>query len=381
MRWNEAWGSLSSIHLRFLVLGNPVTCGILCDNGESPEFAMCPRSDLIPCITMRDFPSCFGESGVQVSDSSSGASRSTQNLVTCLYKAQLLGRSCVIHVTWNKTLMGQGLSVGIDDFANQRLCKVEIKPSLFSKRKGSKILEVENSKIVIFWDISVAKFGLGPEPLEGFYVAVVFDLEMVLLLGDLTKEAYRKTNTSPPPSNAVFIAKREHLYGKKVFYSTKAQFCDNGQSHEVEIECDTVGLQGPCLEIHIDRKRVMQIKRLAWKFRGNQTILVDGFPVEVFWDVHSWLFGPPSGSAVFVFQTCLSATKLLPWSTSQNLRESQLGGLGFSFILSLREGEGGQASSSLVVIHTVGLRQRSLKLQAYSEVERGGENRRGKQRI
>ncbi|CAL9120896.1 unnamed protein product [Musa textilis] len=217
-----------------------------------------PMIGRIPCIATRDFPSCFGESGVQISDSSSGASSSAQNLVTRVYKAQLLGRSCVIHVTWSKNLIGHGLSVGIDDFANQCLCKVEIKPWMFSKRKGSKILEVENGKIVVFWDLSVAKFGLGPEPLEGFYVAVVFDLETVLLLGDLTKEAYRKTNTGPPPSNAVFIAKR-------VLYSTKAQFCDNGQSHEVAIECDTVGLQDPCLAIHIDRKRVMQIKRLARK--------------------------------------------------------------------------------------------------------------------
>ena len=37
---------------------------------------------------------------------------------------------------------------------------------------------------------------------------------------------------------------------------------------------------------------------------------------------------------------------------------------------SLGEGEGGQASSSLAVIHTAGLRRRSSKLQAYSEVER-----------
>ncbi|CAL9772917.1 unnamed protein product, partial [Musa acuminata subsp. burmannicoides] len=283
-------------------------------------------------IRMRDFPSCFGESGVQVSDSSSGASRAAQNLVTCLYQAQLLGRSCVINVTWSKNLMGQGLTVGIDDFANQCLCKLEIKPWLFSKRKGSKILEVENSKIAVSWDLSAAKFGPGPEPIEGFYIAVVFHLEMVLLLGDLTKEAYRKTNASPSPSNAVFIAKREHIYGKKV-YSTKAQFCDNGQSHEVAIECDTIGLKDPYLEIRIDRKRVMQIKRLAWKFRGNQTILIDGLPVEVFWDVHSWLFGPSSGNAVFMFQTCLSAEKLLPWSASQNFRESRLQGLGFSLVL------------------------------------------------
>ncbi|XP_072958500.1 uncharacterized protein [Typha angustifolia] len=280
---------------------------------------------------MRDFPSCFGESGVQVADSSSSASRNGQNPVTCLYQAQLSGRACVITITWSKNLMGQGLTVGIDDSANQCLCKVDIKP-WFTKRKGSKCLEADNSKIDIFWDLSGAKFGSGPEPLECFYVAVIFDFEMALLLGDLTKEAYRKTSASPPPSDAVFIAKREHIYGKKIYFA-KAQFCDNGQYHDIAIECDTVGLNDPCLEIRIDKKRVMQVKRLAWKFRGNQTILVEGLPVEVFWDVHNWLFGSPAGNAVFMFQTSQPAEKLLPWSSSQTFRESQSPGLGFSLIL------------------------------------------------
>ncbi|MQM01863.1 hypothetical protein Taro_034622 [Colocasia esculenta] len=269
---------------------------------------------------MRDFPSCFGENGVQVADSSN-ASKNSQNLVTCVYQTQLSGRSCTITITWSKNLMGQGFSVGIDDSTSQCLCKVDIKPWLFSKRKGSKVLEADNSKVDIFWDLSAAKFGSGPEPLEGFYVAVIFNLEMVLLLGDLSKEAYRKTNASPPHFNAVFVAKREHIFGKKV-YCTRAQFCDNGQFHDISIGCETVGLKDPSLEIHIDRKRVMQVKRLTWKFRGNQTILVDGLPVEVFWDVHNWLFGTPVGNAVFMFQTCLSAEKLMPWSCSQILREA-----------------------------------------------------------
>lgn len=182
--------------------------------------------------------------------------------------------------------MGQGLSISFDDSTNQPLAKFDIKPWLFSKKKGSKSLDAENSKLEVFWDLSAAKFGPGPEPLEGFYVAILFDLEMVLLLGDLKKEAYRKTGTSIPPSNSVFIAKREHLFGKKV-YCTKAQFCNNGRIHEIVIECDVIGLKDPCLEIRIDRKRVMQVKRLMWKFRGNQTILVDGVPIEVFWDVHN----------------------------------------------------------------------------------------------
>ncbi|KAL5566235.1 hypothetical protein UlMin_029399 [Ulmus minor] len=293
---------------------------------------------------MRDFPSCFGENGVQVADSSSSNnSKNAQNLVTCIYQCRLRGRSCLITVTWSRNLMGQGLTVGIDDSSNQCLCKVDIKPWLFSKRRGSKSLEAYSSKIDIYWDLSSAKFGSGPEPLEGYYVAVVVDRQMVLLLGDLRKEAFKKTSATPVPSDAVFVAKKEHIFGKKVFF-TKAQFCNNGQSHDLVIECDTVGVNDPCLIIRIDGKNLMQVKRLRWKFRGNHTILVDGLAVEVFWDVHNWLFGTSFGNAVFMFKTCLSAEKLwnsqqlsdssaLSWSFSQRFSDSKGPGLGFSLIL------------------------------------------------
>ncbi|KAH7571932.1 hypothetical protein JRO89_XS04G0168700 [Xanthoceras sorbifolium] len=239
--------------------------------------------------------------------------------------------------------MGQGLSIGIDDAANHCLCKVDIKPWLFSKRKGSKSLEAYSCKIDIYWDLSSAKFGSGPEPLEGFYVGVVVDKQMVLLLGDMRKEAFKKTNATPVASTAVFVAKREHIFGKKVF-NTKAQFCDNGQIHNLLIECDTNGVSDPYLIIRVDGKTVMQVKRLRWKFRGNHNILVDGNAVEVFWDVHNWLFGTSLGNAVFMFKTCLSAEKLwasgplsepntLPLSFSQRFLDSKSQSLGFSLIL------------------------------------------------
>ncbi|TKY52632.1 kinesin KP [Spatholobus suberectus] len=295
---------------------------------------------------MREFPSCFGENGVQVADSSSSSTtRAAQNVVTCVYQCKLRGRSCLITVSWTKTLMGQGLSVGIDDLGNHCLCKVEIKPWLFSKRKGSRNLEIQSGKIDIFWDLSCAKFGSGPEPLEGFYLAVVFNKEVVLLLGDLKKEARKKIDSDCAFAHcgAFFVAKREHIFGKK-FYGAKAQFCDKGQVHDVTIECDTVRLTDPSLVIRIDSKTVMQVKRLKWKFRGNHTILVDGIPVEVFWDVHSWLFGNAMGNAVFMFQTCISTDKLwegqsvshpsaLTWASSRQFRDSQLQGFRFSLIL------------------------------------------------
>ncbi|KAF6144867.1 hypothetical protein GIB67_001878 [Kingdonia uniflora] len=293
---------------------------------------------------MRDFPSCFGENAVQIADSSSSTSRTAQNLVTCVYQSRLQGRSYSINVTWSKNLMGQGLSVGIDGSSNQCVCKVDIKPWLFSKRKGSKHLDTDTSKVDIYWDLSSAKFGSGPEPLEGFYVAVVFYGEIVLLLGDMVKEVYKKTTLAPLPPKTVFVAKREHIFGKKC-YVTRAQFYDKGKTHDVTIECDVVGLNDPCLLIRVDSKTVVQVKRLKWKFRGNQTILVGGVAVEVFWDVHNWLFGTTQGNAVFMFQTCRPTEKLwasnntsceptiLPWSCSQTFKDSQLQGLGFSLIL------------------------------------------------
>ncbi|KAM5563720.1 hypothetical protein ABKV19_018369 [Rosa sericea] len=309
---------------------------------------------------MRDFPSCFGENGVQVADfSSSSSSRAAktahQNLVSCVYQCKLRGRLCLITVTWTKNLMGQGLSVEIDDAANFCLCKVDIKPWLFSKRKGCRNLEVDSSKIDIFWDLTNAKFGSGPEPLERFYLAVMFNQEMVLLLGDLKREGLGFKDPIHG-SNAVFVAKREHIFGKKL-YVAKAQFCDKGKTHDVTIECETVGLNEPYLVICVDSKIVMKVKKLNWKFRGNHTILVDGLRIEVFWDVHNWLFGNSMGNAVFMFQTCLSnnadklwstgsttsesvldSSSVLTWSSSSSsrqLRESsnQLQGLGFSLVL------------------------------------------------
>lgn len=298
---------------------------------------------------MRDFPSCFSESGVQVADSSSSlsskSSKASQNLVTCVYQSQFQGSSYFITITWSKNLMGQGVSIGIQTSANQCLCKFDIKPWLFTRRKGFRSSEVVSTTIDIYWDFSSAKFGSGPEPLEGFYLAVVFNQELVLLLGDLQKDVYKKIDPSPVASNTVFVAKKEHIFGKKL-YVAKAQFCDKGQMHDIAIECDTGGINDPYLVIRVDSKTVMQVKRLRWKFRGNHTILVDGLSVEVYWDVHSWFFGNVAGNAVFLFQTCPSADKLrnsqpivssnpsvLSWSGSHRFASSQSQGQGFSLIL------------------------------------------------
>ncbi|XP_073133619.1 uncharacterized protein [Henckelia pumila] len=255
---------------------------------------------------MKDFPSCFGESVIQIASSTQTAKSGAQNLVTCVYQYQSKSVSGFITVTWIKHLMGQlGLTVGIQNPTKQSLCRADIKTWLFSKRKGHKNLVSHSASLHIFWDLSSAKFGPGPEPLQGFYLAILVNQELRLLLGDLTNEAYKKidiynSSPSPTPSRAIFVAKKEHVFGKRL-YNSKARFCDEGDVHDVRIEYDTTYDDDHCMAIYIDDKTVMRVARLKWNFRGNDTMTVDGVLIQVYWDVHSWLYQSVVGNAVFLF--------------------------------------------------------------------------------
>uniref|UniRef100_A0ACD5V1K9 Uncharacterized protein n=1 Tax=Avena sativa TaxID=4498 RepID=A0ACD5V1K9_AVESA len=279
---------------------------------------------------MRDFASCLSQSGVQVAHASSPGG---QSMVQCAYSVRLRGQPCRAIVTWSKVAAGQALGIAVNDSSGRCLCETEIKPWLPAKRKGSKAVDVDGGALDIVWDLSSAKFAAGPEPLEGFYVALFFDLEAVLVLGDMRKLGDHKVSSDALPPSPVMVARKEHVYGKRM-YSAKAWFLDAGQLHHIiTIECDTSGLKDPCLEIRIGKKRVLQVKRLAWKFRGNQTIYVDGLPVEVLWDVHDWLFGSSNGCAVFLFQSGKSMENFLSRSCSEEETEHLSHRFGFTLML------------------------------------------------
>lgn len=248
---------------------------------------------------------------MQVADSCGSGSRITQNVVSCIYRTSLADIPRLVTVNWCKTLVGQGLSIYVEDVSCQCSCKVDMKPWLFWKKKGRKTFEIGENKVDVFWDLSAAKYGSGPEPLECFFLAITSENEIVLLLGDMDKEAFRRTVAKWPCKEPTMISRREHIFGKRI-YSTRAQFGESGRTHDILIECQTGGRE-PRLCVRVDKQLVVQVKRLMWKFRGNQTIIVDGFPVELFWDVHNWLFNPSDGHAVFMFQTCLASDK--SWSS------------------------------------------------------------------
>ncbi|KAK5825251.1 uncharacterized protein LOC108485445 [Gossypium arboreum] len=257
------------------------------------------------------FPSCFRPSpAADNRHMPSPQTAAKTSLATSLYDTNI----GLFSLTWSRTFLGHSLhlhhhhhhlpSSSLSVLSSSALhFHLNIKSFAFWKKKGCKKLSsatVPNVKI--FWDLSRAKFGSGPEPDSGFFVAVVVDGEMTILVGDATKEAYTRTRAQNPGSRSsqTLVLRKEHVLGNRV-YSTKARF--GGKLRDISIDCRVNEHAQLCLSV--DNKRVLQIKRLKWKFRGNERIEVDGVWIGVSWDVYSWLFdkdGNNGRPAVFIFK-------------------------------------------------------------------------------
>ena len=76
---------------------------------------------------------------------------------------------------------------------------------------------------------------------------------------------------------------------------------------QVGVGCSNGDVGGSAEEeelwVSVDGKRAVQARRPRLNFRGNQTVFVDGAPVDVMWDLHGWWFRePPYGSAVVMLR-------------------------------------------------------------------------------
>ncbi|XP_057420582.1 uncharacterized protein LOC130714676 [Lotus japonicus] len=271
-------------------------------------------------------PACFS-SAEKLSEEHGGAvTRSGQSVYMSVYRTKVADHCRLITITWCKNLLLHGLSVSVEgpEGESQYNCKVELKPWYFWRKQGSKRFIIDGTKAVdVFWDLKGAKFNGETEPISEYYVAVVCDEEVVLLLGDLKKEAYRRTGCRPALIDPILVSKKEHIFGKKRF-STRAKFHEKGRWHEISIECKSRGRSfsngdsgvQPEMEIRIDGHLVIHVKHLQWKFRGNESIRLSKMRVEVYWDVHDWLFSPGLKHALFIFKPVLSSTSSLPSCSS-----------------------------------------------------------------
>ncbi|KAM7471246.1 hypothetical protein LguiA_009429 [Lonicera macranthoides] len=238
--------------------------------------------------------------------------RAGQSIYMSVYQTKLADLSRLITITWCKNLLLHGLSVSVQHLGEQSgyTCKVELKPWYFWRKHGSKQFVLDTKPIDIFWDLRAAKFNGETEPTSDYYVAIVCDQEVVLLVGDLKKDAYRRTGCRPALMDPILVSRKEHIFGKKRF-STRVRFHEKGGLHEVSVECKNRSKSGeinPEMEIRIDGHLVIHVNHLQWKFRGNESIHLNKVRVEVCWDVHDWLFSPGLRHALFIIKPSLLAT-------------------------------------------------------------------------
>lgn len=281
---------------------------------------------------MRDFASCFTEHAVRVSDSSCSGSTtgriaatggpadpSVQTTVSSLYRTKLSNLNhLLINVTWSKTHTGPKSSIVVDDGRKST-------QFILRDRSGRQT----SALIGLYWDFSSAKYGTGSKPVDGFYVAVTFNSELVLLLGEMPMKI------QPVPAESLLISRREQVLGC-ANYSTRSCFRSGGAEHDITIRWGNA--TGSELTVCVDNKRVVHVRRLEYNFRGNQTLFVDGLPVDLMWDVHGWWFGgDPAGLAVFMFRarsTLESRLWLEEVMLSKEKREA-----GFSLVIQACKGE------------------------------------------
>uniref|UniRef100_A0A0E0DUI2 Uncharacterized protein n=1 Tax=Oryza meridionalis TaxID=40149 RepID=A0A0E0DUI2_9ORYZ len=214
------------------------------DNG-TPAIQTQTHSDAVPWVVAdgghrRRVPSA-GRVAAACSGTAAAAAAARQSAVTLVYRAEISGHSRLVTVTWCRNLLTHGLSVSIEGSAGNgkdkigreygeaavaatdggggggggkscSACKVEMQPWHFWRKYGAKQFQVDGNAIDVVWDLRSARFSDEPEPLSDYYVAVVAGEEVVLLLGNLKKDAFRRTGSRPSLQDAVLVCKKEHVY-------------------------------------------------------------------------------------------------------------------------------------------------------------------------
>ncbi|XP_022132300.1 uncharacterized protein LOC111005185 [Momordica charantia] len=220
---------------------------------------------------------------------SSGGAHS--NLTTSIYETPVASFS----LTWFRSLWSRSVQLDSDHRNSFSGALLRLNPVAFWKKSGSKIL---SPSFRLFWDFTGARFGSSPEPIAGFYLALLHHGQIILLVGDLVKEAYARTKAPNPQNPQSLVLKREQVIAHKI-YSTKATIA--GKSRDIQIDCGYNDDSRLCFAV--DGVEVLEVKHLKWKFRGNEKIEVEGVPVQISWDVYNWVFADnDDGHAIFMFR-------------------------------------------------------------------------------
>ncbi|CAN6832352.1 unnamed protein product, partial [Brassica oleracea] len=243
---------------------------------------------------MRGIVACYSEHAINVSDAyCSGPSShsyvsptlppSIPDTVTTTYKSHLPSSDKPVYVslTWS-----DNLTVVISTQPNSY--SVSLK-----KPKGSRNLTSSSGSLnaEILWDLTEAEYdNNGPEATRGFSVTVLVNSEITLRVGDVRDTSSWRVSRTERFSGACWL-------------STKARFSNAGDKHEIQIQCGGGGGSGggggeegylwktkspETMSVWVDKKKVFEVKKLKWNFRGNQTMFFDGMLIDMMWDLHDW---------------------------------------------------------------------------------------------
>ncbi|XP_040384598.1 uncharacterized protein LOC102707818 [Oryza brachyantha] len=297
---------------------------------------MVSASSLLLPSSVRDFASCIGDGAVRVADvaactapsstrtstcslSSSAASSSPTLSVTVSYHATLLladGSSAPLQLrlTWGHSPLGPTLSFAPS--ATARAVQLRRRRGSRSVPSGSGSGDEDGGgeltsapTLALFWDLTAARYdpAASPEPVSGYYVVAVADAEVVLAVGDLAAEFVKaKFEGQIPRARIAAVARVERVVvsDPAAMHAARVRFAEGGPEHEVSVSCAPGSGPGGGDELWVcvDGKRAVQACRLRWNFRGNQTVFVDGAPVDVMWDLHGWWFRETPGCAVVMLR-------------------------------------------------------------------------------
>lgn len=231
-----------------------------------------------------------------------------QTSVTFIYQAIVADFFRNVTFLWFKNSTSHYLNIFVEkplDEENPYTLKIDLKTWQFWGKKGLKSLDIDGRRVEVYWDMRQAKFSTSPEPCSCYYVAIVSGGEVAMLLGDLEEEAYKRTKKGPSPIQPTLKCKKEHLQGKRLF-CTRTILSREDTEHDIIIESSSFsGLDDPEVWISIDEDIAIRIMNLHWRFRGNERISVNNSPIDIFWDVHDWLYNNPGDGpahGLFIFK-------------------------------------------------------------------------------
>lgn len=245
---------------------------------------------------MRNLATCYSKQAITITNSyrSSNSNKvnvqptfipSIQEEVSSLYTVRLsTDKHFLIKLTWSTHNIEYYFTITIIEDPSKL-------SNIFHIRhiKGSKKVQSFDSKIDLIWDLSNATYETRPQPIHGWYVAVLFNSEPVLI-GEIDDDpGLNKIGFNYPFAKSSLLSQKERILCND-HISTKIKFFENGTCHDITITCTVDDSRDLSLRVSIDKKSMIRVKRLKWNFRGNQIIFLDGKLVDMMWDVHDWFF-------------------------------------------------------------------------------------------